>query len=105
MPERYRSIIDVHVILQRGHEILLLERENTGYADGMLHLPSGHLEEGEPIPRGAAREAEEEVGVYIDPAALSLAAVVHRYQRPRSILRRLLSPFAPFHPPKAPVPD
>ena len=69
MPERYRSIIDVHVILQQGHEILLLERQNTGYADGMLHLPSGHLEEGEPIPHGAAREAKEEVGVNIDPAA------------------------------------
>ena len=82
MPERYRSIIDVHVILQQGHEILLLERQNTGYADGMLHLPSGHLEEGEPIPHGAAREAKEEVGVYNDPAALSLAAVVHHHQRP-----------------------
>ncbi|MFE1099334.1 hypothetical protein ACFW4K_02370 [Nocardiopsis alba] len=46
MPERYRSIIDVHVILPRGDKILLLERRNTGYCDGMLHLPSGHLDEG-----------------------------------------------------------
>ena len=82
MPERYRSIIDVHVILQRGNEILLLERQNTGYCDGMLHLPSGHLDEGEPIPHGAAREAREEVGVSIDPADLSLVAVVHHRQRP-----------------------
>lgn len=81
MPERYRSIIDVHVILQRGDEILLLERQNTGYCDGMLHLPSGHLDEGEPIPCGAAREAAEEVGVDIDPADLSLVAVVHHRQR------------------------
>lgn len=82
MPERYRSIIDVHVILQRGDEILLLERQNTGYCDGMLHLPSGHLDEGEPIPHGAAREAREEVGVSIDPSDLSLVAVVHHRQRP-----------------------
>lgn len=81
MPERYRSIIDVHVILPRGDEILLLERQNTGYYDGMLHLPSGHLDEGEPIPHGAAREAREEVGVHIDPEDLSLAAVIHHRQR------------------------
>ncbi|MDA2809934.1 NUDIX domain-containing protein [Nocardiopsis sp. RSe5-2] len=82
MPERYRSIIDVHVILPRGNEVLLLERQNTGYCDGMLHLPSGHLDEGEPIPHGAAREAREEVGVSIDPADLSLVAVVHHRQNP-----------------------
>jgi ADP-ribose pyrophosphatase YjhB (NUDIX family) len=80
MPERYRSIIDVHVILERGKEILLLERQGTGYCDGMLHLPSGHLDEGEPITEGAAREAFEEVGVRIDPADLRLAAVVHHRQ-------------------------
>lgn len=80
MSERYRSIIDVHVILPRGNEILLLERQNTGYCDGMLHLPSGHLDEGEPIPHGAAREAREEVGVDIDPADLCLVTVVHHRQ-------------------------
>jgi 8-oxo-dGTP diphosphatase len=81
MPERYRSIIDVHVILEREQEILLLERQGTGYCDGMFHLPSGHLDEGEPLADGAAREAFEEVGVRIDPADLLLAAVVHHRQR------------------------
>ena len=80
--ERYRSIIDVHVILERDGEILLLERQGTGYCDGMLHLPSGHLDDGEPVTHGAAREAFEEVGVRIDPDALRLAAVVHHRQRP-----------------------
>jgi ADP-ribose pyrophosphatase YjhB (NUDIX family) len=81
MPERYRSIIDVHVILERKSEILLLERQGTGYCDGMLHLPSGHLDEGETANDGAAREACEEVGIRIDPADLRLAAVVHHRQR------------------------
>jgi 8-oxo-dGTP pyrophosphatase MutT (NUDIX family) len=81
MPERYRSIIDVHVILERNSEILLLERQGTGYCDGMLHLPSGHLEEDETVNDGAAREAYEEVGIRIDPADLRLAAVVHHRQR------------------------
>lgn len=82
MPERCRSIVDVHVILNRDGEILLLERQNTGYCDGMLHLPSGHLEEGEALHHGAAREAREEVGVTVDPDTLALAAVVHHRQRP-----------------------
>lgn len=80
MPERYRSIIDVHVILERDGEILLLERQGTGYCDGMLHLPSGHLDEGETIAHGAAREAHEEVGIRIDPGDLRLATVVHHRQ-------------------------
>jgi hypothetical protein len=81
MPERYRSIIDVHVILEREQEILLLERQGTGYCDGMLHLPSGQLDEGEPLADGAAREAFEEVGVRVAPADLLLATVVHHRQR------------------------
>lgn len=78
----YTSIVDVHVILHRGGEIVLVERQNTGYCDGMLHLPSGHLEEGEPLHVAAAREAEEEVGVTVDPDHLELAAVVHHQQGP-----------------------
>lgn len=82
MAERYTSIIDVHVILERGGEILLLERQGTGYCDGMLHLPSGHLDAGEPVTLGAAREAREEVGIDIDPGHLRLATIVHHRQRP-----------------------
>ncbi|WP_433329907.1 NUDIX hydrolase [Spirillospora sp. CA-294931] len=81
MTDRYTATIDVHVILERAEEILLLERQNTGYCDGMLHLPSGHLEDGETIPAGAARELAEETGVHADPADLRLVAVVHHHQR------------------------
>ncbi|MBB6118088.1 NUDIX domain-containing protein [Nocardiopsis algeriensis] len=78
----YTSVVDVHVILYRDGRIALLERRNTGYCDGMLHLPSGHLEEGEALHTAAAREAEEEVGVTIDPGHLALAALVHFRQGP-----------------------
>jgi 8-oxo-dGTP diphosphatase len=47
--------------------ILLLERSGTGYADGQLCPPSGHLEAGESVVQGAIREAREETGVLIDP--------------------------------------
>ncbi|MFD0772543.1 NUDIX domain-containing protein [Streptomonospora algeriensis] len=80
MSERYRSIVDVHVTLSRGREIFLLKRQSTGYCDGMLHLPSGHLEEGEPAHHAATREAREEVGVVIEPGLLRLVATVHHRQ-------------------------
>ncbi|MEU0239332.1 NUDIX domain-containing protein [Nocardiopsis sp. NPDC006198] len=80
MPPPYTSVVDVHVILHREGEIALLERQNTGYCDGMLTVPGGHLEEGEPADQAATREAGEEVGVLIDPGHLTLGAVVHHLQ-------------------------
>ncbi len=58
MTNRYRSIVDVYVLLRRADGcILLMERANTGYADGRLCPPSGHLEDGESVLEGAVREA------------------------------------------------
>ncbi len=78
MTDRYRSIVDVYVLLRR-HDgmVLLLERAGTGYADGQLCPPSGHLEEGESVIDAAIREAREETGVIIEPADLSFSHVVH----------------------------
>ena len=78
MRDRYRSIVDVYVLLQRRDGmVLLLERSGTGYADGQLCPPSGHLEEDESVVDGAVREAREETGVIIDLADLSFSHVVH----------------------------
>lgn len=80
--------MDVHVILQRadGH-VLVMERQNTGFADGLVGLPSGHLDPGETVLDAAAREAEEEIGVVIEPADLTFVHVGHRsptgYREPR----------------------
>jgi 8-oxo-dGTP diphosphatase len=75
---RYRSIVDVYVLLQRADGmILLLERAGTGYADGQFCPPSGHLEAGESVVQGVIREAQEEVGVLIDPGDLTFSHVVH----------------------------
>ena len=65
---RYRACIDVHLILRRNEEILLGQRQNTGFADGSWHLPSGHTEDGESATAALIREANEEIGVRIDPA-------------------------------------
>jgi 8-oxo-dGTP diphosphatase len=85
--DRYRSIVDVYVLLQRPDGmILLLERSGTGYADGQLCPPSGHLEAGESVVQGGIREAREEVGVLIDPADLTFSHVVH-HRNPRGQAR------------------
>jgi 8-oxo-dGTP diphosphatase len=41
-----RSIVDALLILIRGNDVLLAQRQGTGYADGDWNLPSGKLEDG-----------------------------------------------------------
>lgn len=77
MAQRYRSIVDVHLLLVQDGQILLGERQNTGYEDGKYHLPAGHLEDGESIVGALVREAEEELGIVINPADAKLAHLMH----------------------------
>lgn len=71
-----RHLIDVHVLLRRGNELLLTQRRGGAF-DGQWHLPSGKVDAGEPLTSAAAREAAEEVGVLVDPAALRFVHVAH----------------------------
>jgi ADP-ribose pyrophosphatase YjhB (NUDIX family) len=75
--DRYRSIVDIHIILVRDNRILLGLRINTGYADDHYHLPAGHLEMGESVVSGAIREAHEELGVFIQEGDLRLVHFMH----------------------------
>jgi 8-oxo-dGTP pyrophosphatase MutT (NUDIX family) len=74
----YLSVVDVHLILERadGH-VLLAERAGTGYADGLLNVPGGKLEDGEDVRTAAIREAREELGVVVDPGDTRYVCVVH----------------------------
>lgn len=77
---RYQACVDLHTILRDKYGwILLGERRNTGWADGQLGLPSGHLEDGEPATAGAVRETEEEIGVLIKADELRLVHVMHHH--------------------------
>lgn len=78
VPDRFASIIDVHVILRRANRVLLLRRTGDVYASGQLCLPSGHLEQGESACQAAAREAFEETGITLDPAALRHVLSIHQ---------------------------
>ncbi|WP_306336867.1 trifunctional class I SAM-dependent methyltransferase/NUDIX hydrolase/VOC family protein [Streptomyces sp. KL118A] len=78
-PARHTEVVDVHLILRRGDEVLLARRAGTGYGDGLLHLPSGHVEDGEDVRAAVIREAREELGLDLAPADLRMEAVVqHR---------------------------
>ncbi|MDO5678684.1 MAG: NUDIX domain-containing protein [Propionibacteriaceae bacterium] len=50
--------------------VLLARRSGTSIADGLWNLPGGHIEDGERAAVAAAREAREEIGAILDPAAL-----------------------------------
>ncbi len=73
------QIADTHLILERqGGQVLMLVRANTGYMDGMIGLPAGHVKPGEPADAAIIREAKEEIGIVIDPDDLAFAHVMHR---------------------------
>jgi 8-oxo-dGTP pyrophosphatase MutT (NUDIX family) len=72
-----RHLVDVHVLLIRGGEVLLSKRRGPDEFDGLWHLPAGKLEAGEAATGGAVREANEEIGVVIDPTDLRLVHTAH----------------------------
>lgn len=78
MPDRFASVIDVHVILHRAGRVLLLRRAGDVYASGQLCLPSGHMEQGESICQAAVRETFEETGIVLDRAALQHVLSIHQ---------------------------
>ncbi|WP_329130366.1 methyltransferase domain-containing protein [Streptomyces sp. NBC_01476] len=83
--QRHTEIVDVHLVLLRGAEVLLARRANTGYADGLLHAPSGHLEDGEDVRSGMIRETREEIGLDLAPEDLEAVLVMqHRAPDGRS---------------------
>ncbi|MEV0775397.1 methyltransferase domain-containing protein [Streptomyces sp. NPDC050428] len=74
---RHTEVVDVHLILRRGDEVLLARRSGTGYADDLLNTPAGHVEDGEDVRAAMIREAAEEVGAVLDPEDLRTALVMH----------------------------
>jgi 8-oxo-dGTP diphosphatase len=79
--ERTSLIAAAYVILRRGDEVLLQQRAGTGYRDGYWAVLAGHVDPGETAHEAAVREALEEAGVTIDPAALRPLTAMHRFER------------------------
>lgn len=82
-PARFSVIPAVYLVLLRegedGQEVLLQLRRGTTYMDGWWACgAAGHVEQGETVLEGGAREAREELGIEVDPADLSIVATTHR---------------------------
>jgi 8-oxo-dGTP pyrophosphatase MutT (NUDIX family) len=77
-PARATFCSAVYAVLTRDDRVLLMRRAGSGFHDGELGLPAGHLDGGEHAVAGLLRELREEVTVEADPAACTLATVMHR---------------------------
>ncbi|MFF3002329.1 NUDIX domain-containing protein [Kitasatospora sp. NPDC057940] len=70
-------VVGVHLVLAHDGAVLLGQRRNTSYANGLWHLPAGHMEPGETVTRSMAREAAEELGISIAEDDLELVHTLH----------------------------
>jgi 8-oxo-dGTP diphosphatase len=76
--ERFHVAVAVYGVLLDGDHVLLLRRAGSGYRDGELSLPAGHLDGAEDAVCGLVRELREEVEIEADPGSCRLAVVLHR---------------------------
>src|SRR4051812_21359675 len=75
--EPFRVGAAVYGILRSREQILFIRRAGSGYRDGQLSLPAGHLDGGEDAVSGLVRELREELGIAVQPTSCRLALVMH----------------------------
>jgi 8-oxo-dGTP pyrophosphatase MutT (NUDIX family) len=87
--ERFRVVPASYVFLvrsgsgDRGEEVLLQLRHNTGFMDGhWAAAAAGHVERGETAYDAARREAREEIGVEIEDLRFVTAMQRTRHAEP-----------------------
>ncbi len=83
MKERHKVVPAVYLFAVRDRQLLLGLRQNTGYCDGWLGLPSGHVEPGESPIQALIREAKEEIGLELQPSDVIFATVMSRISSDR----------------------
>lgn len=83
MEEHYKTLSAVFPIILRSEknqqQVLLHQRANTGYMDGMWDFAgSGHVEEGETAKQALIRECKEELAIVIASKDIAFAHLSHR---------------------------
>ncbi len=82
MSERFKTLSAAMLLLSRtsdkGEEILLQKRKNTGYMDGYWDFSaSGHVEDNESMKMTAIREAKEEIGIDVKIEDVQFMTLIH----------------------------
>lgn len=72
----------VNVYIMNGGKLLLSRRTNTGWMDGHLCAPGGHVEPGESPTDAALRELKEELGLNLKKSNLEFLCVAARNTKP-----------------------
>lgn len=67
-----------YVILRREGKVAFVLRSNTSWMNGYYSLPAGKVENDESYVQAAVREAQEEVGVAVQPEHLRHIHTMHR---------------------------
>lgn len=81
--ERFMTRVAVYLVLKNTDgEILLAQRQNTGFADGLYSLVSGHVEANETVFQAMIREAHEEAGIIILAENLDFVHIVQHQSGP-----------------------
>lgn len=57
--------------------MLLMRRAGSGYRDGQLGLPAGHLDGDEDLVSALVRELREELGITVERRDVGLEVVLH----------------------------
>ena len=75
MSERHLTRTAVFVILEKDNKVFFLRRSNTGWADGMLTIPAGHVDKGDQVTEAAIKETKEEACVDVKAEDLEFVHV------------------------------
>ncbi len=79
---KHHAVPTVNILILNDNKVLLSRRANTGWMDGKLCIPGGHVEEGETPLQAIVREIKEELGAEVNPADLTFQCVAVRNQNP-----------------------
>lgn len=83
----YTIVPAVALWLECNGKIFVGRRQNTGYHDGLLNLPAGHIDPDETPQEAIVRECKEEIGVDINPDDLEFLHVQYNRNLRRELDR------------------
>lgn len=78
---RFKTVLAVYAFIEKDNKILLQRRANTGYLDGQLVVPAGHVDGEEHVTEALQREMLEELGIDVATSDINFRGISHRYYK------------------------